>query len=95
VLASTDKHRIRSAIFEHLGEILPGVREIEKLAVNPQVEGGWVFALGRGALSDRDATLHRRNRIGVTRRGSYVSVNTGKYSIAPWLARKIAADIAA
>src|SRR6185503_1554217 len=28
VLASTDKHRIRSAIFEHLGEILPGVREI-------------------------------------------------------------------
>ncbi len=36
------------------------------------------------------STLHRRDRIGIVRHGNYVSVDTGKYSVAPWLARTIA-----
>jgi hypothetical protein len=38
--------------------------------------------------------LHKRHRIGIHRRGAYVSVDTGKYSIAPWLARQLADEIA-
>jgi hypothetical protein len=55
-----------------------------------QVEGGWVFAAGGGNLSDPDSALHRRADFGITRRGGYVSLDTGKYSTAPWLARHIA-----
>lgn len=52
--------------------------------------GGWVFAAGRGLLSDPGASLHRRADFGIFRRGSYVSVDTGKYAWAPWLAKTLA-----
>jgi glycine/D-amino acid oxidase-like deaminating enzyme len=58
-----------------------------------RVEGGWVYAEGSGSLADRAATLHRRDRAGVQRSGNLFSVDTGKYSIAPWLARGIADEI--
>jgi hypothetical protein len=32
--------------------------------------------------------------MGIARRGAYVSVDTGKYSVAPWLALQIADMIA-
>jgi hypothetical protein len=57
------------------------------------LEGGWVFAAGRGALSDPASTLHRRKDFGVFRRGNYISVDTGKYSTAPWLAQRLADHI--
>jgi hypothetical protein len=62
-------------------------------AAEVRVEGGFVFAKGQGALSDPRSTLHRRDRFGVRRRGSYLSVDTGKYSTAPLLARSLAAEI--
>ena len=69
------------AVFAAPGEILVG--------------GGWVYARGKGALSDPAASLHRRDLFGVTRRGAYFSVDTGKYSCAPWLARKLADQLTA
>jgi hypothetical protein len=59
-----------------------------------QLEGGWVYAVGAGSLRDAGASLHRRDQVGIERRGSYFSVDTGKYSIAPWLAREVAGSIA-
>ena len=56
--------------------------------------GGFVFARGAGALDDPRSGLHRRDRYGVERLGTYHSVDTGKYSTAPWLARELAAEIA-
>jgi hypothetical protein len=58
-----------------------------------ELQGGWVFAAGQGLLSDPRASLHRRSDFGVARLGSYISVDTGKYASAPWLARRIAAQI--
>ena len=49
---------------------------------------------GPGSLDDPRSGLHRRDRYGVQRRGSYFSVDTGKYSTAPWLARELATEIA-
>jgi hypothetical protein len=46
------------------------------------------------ALDDPTASLHRRDRFGVRRLGSSISVDTGKYSTAPWLARRLAKEIA-
>lgn len=87
------RSRVEASTWANLTELIPPVRAIEKQADKVDVNGGWVFALGRGALSNPASTLHRRDRIGVHRLGSYISIDTGKYSIAPWLARGVADSI--
>jgi glycine/D-amino acid oxidase-like deaminating enzyme len=57
------------------------------------IGGGWIVAPGGGSLADPGSDLHRRDRFGVSRHGSYISVDTGKYSTAPWLASRIAEQI--
>lgn len=70
----------------------PGLRDALSGA-RITVGGGWIVAPGRGSLADPASGLHRRDRFGVSRHGSYVSVDTGKYSTAPWLASRIAQEI--
>ena len=52
-----------------------------------------MHAAGQGALSDPNSSLHRRSDYGIARLGSYYSIDTGKYSTAPWLARQVADSI--
>lgn len=82
--------RVRAA----LEPIMPGLGAVLDDAESVVVHGGFVFARGAGALDDPRSGLHRRDRYGVERRGSYYSVDTGKYSTAPWLARELANEIA-
>ena len=85
--------RIVDEIVDRLGQIVPPVTALQSCIEDVRLEGGWVYAAGQGSLADPRSTLHRRDRIGITRAGSYFSVDTGKYSIAPWLAREVAALI--
>lgn len=87
---AVERSRRLSEILDRLGAVIPAVRHVDPLIERVHLEGGWVYAEGQGSLADRRATLHRRDRIGIRRAGSYVSVDTGKYSIAPWLARQVA-----
>lgn len=82
--------RVRAA----LEPIMPGLGAVLDDAESVVVHGGFVFARGTGALDDPRSGLHRRDRYGVERLGSYYSVDTGKYSTAPWLARELANEIA-
>ena len=82
--------RVRGA----LEPLMPGLGRVFDDAESAIVHGGFVFAQGSGALDDPRSGLHRRDRYGVQRRGSYFSVDTGKYSTAPWLARELAMEIA-
>jgi hypothetical protein len=82
--------RVRAA----LEPVLPGLGAVLDDAESVVVHGGFVFARGAGALDDPRSGLHRRDRYGVQRHGSYFSVDTGKYSTAPWLARELATEIA-
>ena len=68
---------------------MPWVADIRAYTERVQVAGGWVFTAGRGALSDPTATLHKRSDYGVTRNGSYLGIDTGKYATAPWAARNL------
>lgn len=82
------------AILGELARLIPGVGRITGKIDRMQLRGGWVFAAGQGKLSDPKATLHRRADFGIRTRGHYLSVDTGKYSTAPWLAWKIAERLA-
>jgi glycine/D-amino acid oxidase-like deaminating enzyme len=82
--------RVRAA----LEALLPAVGDVFDDAESVTVHGGFIFARGAGALDDPRSDLHRRDRYGVQRLGSYRSVDTGKYSTAPWLARELAREIA-
>ena len=84
------KRKIFAGVVSELGRLLPQVRQITFSDEDVRVEGGWVFAMGTGSLSDPSATLHQRHRVGIHRHGTYFSVDTGKYSIAPWLSRQVA-----
>jgi hypothetical protein len=89
VLESHRKAQIVQDVFDNLGRCIPNVRAVQEQASQIDVEGGWVFAKGRGRLSDPNATLHQRDKIGIHQSGNWLSVDTGKYSVAPWLASQV------
>jgi hypothetical protein len=78
---------------DRLAALMPPTAEIFDLAESVAVGGGFVFAQGRGSIADPASTLHRRDRFGVRRLGRYVSIDTGKYSTAPWLADKLTREL--
>lgn len=81
------------SIIGNLARFIPAVREIERHMERQAIAGGWVYAAATGSLSDPQATLHHRDGFGITRRGRYLSVDTGKYSTAPWLAKRLVSEI--
>lgn len=56
--------------------------------------GGMILATGRLDVDDPMSPLHSRIQVGLNQRGSYISINTGKYTLAPLMAVR-AADAAA
>jgi glycine/D-amino acid oxidase-like deaminating enzyme len=92
-LDDVDRKRITRDILARLGRVIHAVDELRADAEETCLRGGWVFALGNGSLADPASTLHRRDRVGIHRAGAFISVDTGKYSIAPWLARQVADSI--
>jgi glycine/D-amino acid oxidase-like deaminating enzyme len=89
VLDGTTKKAIAAHIAGAMSAILPATADIFRRASNIAIEGGWVYSKGQGVLSDPASALHRRDRIGVELHGSYVSIDTGKYSVAPMVARQV------
>jgi glycine/D-amino acid oxidase-like deaminating enzyme len=82
-----------AAMFEQLQALLPETRRIREHTEQVSLAGGWVHAAGHGVLSDPASTLHRRSDFGISRSGRYVSVDTGKYSTAPWLAQRLVNEL--
>lgn len=78
-----------------MGDLFPGVHDILDAAQTVQLRGGFVYAEETGALDDPRASIHRRDRFGIRRKGSYFSVDTGKYSTAPLLAERVVAAVGA
>lgn len=82
-----------AAVRAGLRELLPGTEAVFEAAEDIKVRGGFVFAQARGSVDDPAASIHRRDRFGVQREGNYYSVDTGKYSTAPWMAAQLADEI--
>ena len=81
---------VRRETLAGLAEYFPVVSQLRKDDDTLEVRGGWVYAIGEGSLGDRASTLHQRDKFGITADRGYVSVDTAKYSIAPWLAEQVA-----
>ncbi len=73
-----------------LSKYFSAVRRLKDSGKALEVHGGWVYALGQGSLADPASTLHRRDRFNMTIDRGYISVDTAKYSLAPWLAHRVA-----
>jgi hypothetical protein len=76
------------------GEFFPEVARLGDSAESIEVHAGWVYAIGSGSLADRTRP-HRRDQFVLTSDRGYISVDTGKYSIAPWLAERVALTVCA
>ena len=92
-LSAAQKQKFIAQLQLDLHELMPGTVHIFNAAEAIRVEGGFVFALGQGSIADPISSLHRRDRYGVIKKGNYFSVDTGKYSTAPWYAERLANEI--
>ncbi len=92
-LDAAKRTAIAHGIKEGLGGVLRGVSDIFEAAEAIRIEGGWVYAQGRGSIDQRGASIHARDRWGVMSRNGYISIDTGKYSTAPWIAEHIAENL--
>jgi glycine/D-amino acid oxidase-like deaminating enzyme len=81
---------VMRATLDGLTTFFPGASELQRQAQELEVHGGWVYAIGQGSLADRTSTLHQRDKFKMTIDRGYISVDTAKYSLAPWLAARVA-----
>lgn len=86
--------QVRTETLSALARFFPDVAGFEASADSIEVHAGWVYAIGTGPLSDPASSLHRRDQFVITADRGYVSVDTGKYSLAPWLAQRVAGMLA-
>ena len=68
----------------------PALRSVPYSYAGVTAAGGFIFAWGTKDIDDGRSALHQRYDIGVHSAGNYHSVNTGKYSMAPYLGCKTA-----
>jgi hypothetical protein len=88
--------QVMRATLDGLGRYFPAACTLPQQAQELEVHGGWVYAIGQGSLADRASTLHQRDKFIMTVDRGYISIDTAKYSLAPWLAARaarIAADV--
>ena len=91
VLSGPPAAEMRQGIVAGLATVCPelagrALRDVE-------VKGGWIFALGGTDINDPASGLHRRSAPGIHRQGRYLSVDTGKLTLAPLFAERAAALI--
>ncbi|MBK8506871.1 MAG: FAD-binding oxidoreductase [Saprospiraceae bacterium] len=84
---------ITTETINQLGAAIPAVSSLVTKFETLKVKGGWVYAVGQGDLGTADSQLHKRDRVGYLARQGYISVDTGKYSLAPWMAKKLVEQI--
>jgi glycine/D-amino acid oxidase-like deaminating enzyme len=92
VLNGTEGTSLRDRITRGLATVLPSLGQLT--LESSTVNGGWIFARGRTDIVDPASELHSRTAIGVTQAGRYLSIDTGKLTMAPYFAVAAADRIA-
>ncbi|MBN7809729.1 FAD-dependent oxidoreductase [Algoriphagus sp. H41] len=84
------REEIFQASFEQLRHRVPALRSLSFPAESVDPAGGVIFALGNTDVEDADSKLHTRHEVGIRSFDGYHTVNTGKYTLIPYLAVKTA-----
>lgn len=90
-LHGEDARELTRGIAAGLAGIVPAAERVllrEPAAVD--VRGGVIYARGDTDVDDEASELHERHRVGPFTHGAYHSVDTGKYTLAPLFALKLA-----
>jgi hypothetical protein len=83
VLASVPVSDLAERTVTGLSTLLRRSDDLEKLLSEPEPSGGWITAWGRTGIDDPRSQLHQRYEVGVQVSGVLVSIDTGKYTLAP------------
>jgi glycine/D-amino acid oxidase-like deaminating enzyme len=95
-ILSSDLGRIESATLAALGRLLPFYEPALRASVGRwQAGGGYITAWGESGIEDPKSQLHDRFAVGVYSRGSYHSIDTGKYTLGPHFANVACQRVAA
>lgn len=76
--------------FEELKQRVPAVGNLQFPIEAVDPVGGDILALGTSDVDKNESRLHERFEVGIRSFGNYHSVDTGKYTLIPYLAVKIA-----
>jgi glycine/D-amino acid oxidase-like deaminating enzyme len=90
--AATRRQTLETTL-KALAAIVPSIQAMDMSGAHVDVEGGYIFAWGKTGIDDPRSELHRRCDIGLHGGGRYHSIDTGKYSMAPYFADLLAARL--
>ena len=86
-LAESAGHALAVAIASGLGRVMPSTLGLgDGMGSGPVVKGGWIFAWGSTDIDDPSSQFHQRYDVGVHTHGRYLSIDTGKLTMAPLFA---------
>ena len=92
-LSAASRQTVLRASYEELRKLCPPLRSLEYSESVIDPAGGVIFAWGATDIHHEDSRLHTRHEIGIHSVGNYHSVNTGKYTMSPYLGYKTAERI--
>jgi hypothetical protein len=86
-LAGPAGDALAAAIASGLGSVVPSAPSFgEGSGSAPVVKGGWIFAWGVTDIDNSASRFHQRCDVGVHANGRYLSIDTGKLTLAPLFA---------
>lgn len=85
VTTITHKRFIKNNI-RQMADYIPSMAEFMRFATKSKLGGGVILARGCSDIDDPHSQLHQRLPIGPVAYGSYITVDTGKYTMAPLFA---------
>jgi glycine/D-amino acid oxidase-like deaminating enzyme len=83
LLESADRDDLSHRGIEAMAQYVPDLSAMLGRASRFDLGGGVIFARGASDIDDARSELHRRSSIGASRHGPYVTIDTGKYCMAP------------
>jgi glycine/D-amino acid oxidase-like deaminating enzyme len=92
-LRPADRRVILRQSYEAVVKRCPALMTLDYAEHRVEHAGGVIFAWGETDIHAADSRLHTRHEIGIQSVRTYHSVNTGKYTMGPYLGYQIAARI--
>ncbi len=91
-----EESKVRSVLrgsYQALGKLCPALDASRYADDLVEPVGGVIFAWGAADIDEHGSRLHTRYEIGIHSEGNYHSVNTGKYTMVPYLGYRTAERI--